>query len=58
MKETTHEKASAVIEDFIEVCPNCKIPGLKWRKVNNTWRLFESDNDIHFCPTYTSKKNV
>ena len=43
-------------EGYSEVCPHCKTPGLKWRKVNNTWRLFESDDYIHFCPTYTSKK--
>jgi len=51
----TPEKALKIIQDTTQTCPHCKTPGLKWRRVNNTWRLFEPDNDIHFCPTYTSR---
>ena len=56
-KELTPERALKTAQDTPQTCPHCKAPGLKWRRVNNTWRLHEPNDDIHFCPTYTSKKH-
>ncbi len=42
---------------YRRTCKYCGKKGLKWKKYNKTWRLFD-ENVTHRCKEYTSQQKV
>jgi 3-methyladenine DNA glycosylase Tag len=32
-----------------KICKYCGKSGLQWKQINNKWRLYDLDNNLHCC---------